>query len=809
MTDFIASVAVENTTYSFDRIFDYAVGEEFANQIEIGKRVIVPFGRGNRKRQAIVFKLKKGETDSLKSILSVLDKSPVLTKEMVRLAVFMKDRYFCTFYDAVKTMLPAGMNYNITTTYTAVKGMEAELLSLDEAQVYNYLLSRKKPEKSDVMSKNLGLKAEVFDELVNKGYLRKNDEAFRKVGDAVLKMVAVNDDADISSVKLSEKQSGVLEVLQTVGCASVKEICYYTGVTTSVVDNLVKKNLAYYYEDEVFRNDIDNSVKENKPVVLTKQQQKAYENILRDYSEDKPCVSLLFGVTGSGKTSVFLKLIEKAVKDNKGVIVMVPEISLTPQFINIFKSKFGGDIAVFHSGLSLGERLDEYKRVLMGKAKIAIGTRSGSFAPLKNIGLIIMDEEQEHTYKSESTPRYHAREVAKFRAVENNALLLLSSATPDIESFYNAQNGRYSFNKLTERYGNAILPEVRIIDMNEEVCEGNTTLFSKDLLACLEENLEKGNQSILLLNRRGHNTFAVCSSCRETVTCPNCSISLTYHSANNKLMCHYCGYSMNYTSVCPTCRNNTLRFGGAGTQKIESQLSELLPQARVLRLDADSTMRKSAHERYLSAFQNGDYDILIGTQMVAKGLNFPKVTLVGVLNPDAMLYADDYRSYERAFSLLTQVVGRSGRGDKKGIALIQTFTPENNVISMAAAQDYEKFYNSEILVRKAMLYPPFADICMAGFVSESHAGVIKASNSFMNMLVKRAKESFSQLPLRILGPSPAYIAKVSGKYRYKIIIKCRNSKTFRALLSETLTEFNSAKENKNTTVYVDINALSF
>lgn len=809
MTDFIASVAVENTTYSFDRIFDYAVGEEFAGQIEIGKRVIVPFGRGNRKRQAIVFKLKKGETDSLKSILSVLDKSPVLTKEMVRLAVFMKDRYFCTFYDAVKTMLPAGMNYNITTTYTAVKGMEAELLSLDEAQVYNYLLSRKKPEKSDVMSKNLGLKAEVFDELVNKGYLRKNDEAFRKVGDAVLKMVAVNDDADISSVKLSEKQSGVLEVLQTVGCASVKEICYYTGVTTSVVDNLVKKNLAYYYEDEVFRNDIDNSVKENKPVVLTKQQQKAYENILRDYSEDKPCVSLLFGVTGSGKTSVFLKLIEKAVKDNKGVIVMVPEISLTPQFINIFKSKFGGDIAVFHSGLSLGERLDEYKRVLRGKAKIAIGTRSASFAPLKNIGLIIMDEEQEHTYKSESTPRYHAREVAKFRAAENNALLLLSSATPDIESFYNAQNGRYSFNKLTERYGNAILPEVRIIDMNEEVCEGNTTLFSKDLLACLEENLEKGNQSILLLNRRGHNTFAVCSSCRETVTCPNCSISLTYHSANNKLMCHYCGYSMNYTSVCPTCRNNTLRFGGAGTQKIESQLSELLPQARVLRLDADSTMRKSAHERYLSAFQNGDYDILIGTQMVAKGLNFPKVTLVGVLNPDAMLYADDYRSYERAFSLLTQVVGRSGRGDKKGIALIQTFTPENNVISMAAAQDYEKFYNSEILVRKAMLYPPFADICMAGFVSDSHAGVIKASNSFMNMLVKRAKESFSQLPLRILGPSPAYIAKVSGKYRYKIIIKCRNSKTFRALLSETLTEFNSVKENKNTTVYVDINALSF
>lgn len=809
MTKTTVSVAVENTTYSFDRLFDYEVSPDLAPSIEVGKRVMVPFGRGNRKRQAMVMEVKSADSGSLKSVISVLDKKPVLTDEMVKLAVFMKERYFCTYYDAVRTMLPAGISYSITTLYSAVRGADTEALAIDEEAVYNYLFAQKKPVKGSALSETLGLSTEVFDKLCEKGFLRKTDEAFRKVGDAVLKMVAFNEEADLSSVKLSPKQNSVLEVLQTAGCASVKEICYYTGVTVSVVDNLVKKNLAYYYEDEVFRIDINNSVKENKEIVLTEEQNKAYKNILKEYNDDKPRVSLLFGVTGSGKTSVFLKLIEKAVEDDKGVIVMVPEISLTPQFINIFKSKFGDDVAVFHSGLSLGERLDEYKRVLRGIAKIAVGTRSAVFAPFKNLGLIIMDEEQEHTYKSESAPRYQAREVAKFRVAEHNALLLLSSATPDVESYYNAKIGRYSLNTLTKRFGTAVLPEVKIVDMNEEAANGNTTLFSEELLSYLEENIRKGNQSILLLNRRGHNTFAVCSNCRETVTCPNCSISLTYHSANRKLMCHYCGYSMDYLSECPTCHSKSLRFGGAGTQRIEQQLAELLPDAKVLRLDADSTMRKSSHERYLSAFSKGDYDILVGTQMVAKGLNFPRVTLVGVLNPDSMLYADDYRSYERSFSLLTQVVGRSGRGDRRGIALIQTYTPENNVISMAAAQDYEKFYNSEIAIRKAMLYPPFADICMVGFVSDNHLGVIKSSNDFMKRLVDRAKLNYSELPLRILGPSPAQVAKVSNKYRFKIIIKCRNDKRFRRLLSETVLDFNSIKENKNTTAYIDMNALSF
>ena len=809
MTDFIAGIAVENTTRSFDKIFDYRVDSVLADEVCVGKRVLVPFGSGNRKRQGVVFYTKQGEAEKLKSVISVLDKTPVLTDEMLKLASFMKEHYFCTYYDAIKTMLPAGISYNISTTYTAVKGMDTEELELDLQSVYNYLLAQKKPVKRETLTQTFGLDASVFDSLCERGYLRKSDEAFRKVGDAVLKMVALNEDADFSDVKLSPKQNSVLEILQLAGAASVKEICYYTGVTTSVVDNLVKKNLAYYYEDEVFRTEKNNSVKENTEIELSDEQNTAYENLLGEYNADKPAVSLLYGITGSGKTSVFLKLIESVIEDDKGIIVMVPEIALTPQFLSIFKSKFGDDVAVFHSGLSLGERLDEYKRVLKGKAKIAVGTRSAVFAPFKNIGLIIMDEEQEHTYKSESSPRYHAREVAKFRVNEHNALLLLSSATPDIESFYHAKTGRYSLNKLTKRYGNAILPKVVVADMNEELLNGNSTGFSHELLSALEYNLETGKQSILLLNRRGHNTFVMCSKCRETVTCPNCSISLRYHSANNKLMCHYCGYSIPYFSECPTCHNKSLRFGGTGTQKIESQLAEYLPDARVLRLDADSTMRKSSHERLLGAFADGDYDILIGTQMVAKGLNFPNVTLVGVLNPDSMLYADDYRSYERAFSLLTQVVGRSGRGDDKGVAVIQTNTPENNVITMAAAQDYERFYDSEIIIRKAMLYPPFADICMVGFVSESHTAAIKASARFTDNFIKAARESYPDLPLRLLGPSAASIAKVSNKYRYKLIIKCRNDKRFRALLNKILTDFNSDKENKNVTAYVDMNALSF
>ena len=483
---------------------------------------------------------------------------------------------------------------------------------------------------------------------------------------------------------------------------------------------------------------------------------------------------------------------------------MVPEIALTSQLISIFKSNFPDKVAVFHSGLSLGERLDEFKRVKKGLASIAIGTRSAVFAPFENIGLIIMDEEQEHTYKSEGKPRFHARELAKFRTSYNNSLLVLASATPSVETYYNAKSGKYHIATLTQRYGTATLPDVLVADMNEEVSLGNSSQFSSLLLENIEQNLNDKKQTILLLNRRGHNTFVTCRNCRETVSCPNCSISMTYHSANNRLMCHYCGHSIKYDGICPTCNGHSLRFAGYGTQRAEAELAEIFPDARILRMDTDATMSKSSHEKKLTEFSKGDYDILVGTQMVAKGLDFPDVTLVGVLSADQMLYSDDYRSFENAFSMLTQVVGRSGRGKDKGRAVIQTFTPENPIISLASTQNYDAFYDDEIKIRKAMLYPPFAQLCLIGFVCDNSVKVSKACAQFMSLLTDKLNSSYNDIPIRVLGPSPAGIPKVNNKYRYKIILKCRNDSRFRQMLSQTLTEFSKLKDYTDVTVYADM-----
>lgn len=808
-SDLVARVAVENTVFSFDKAFNYVVPKSLSTTCKAGVRVLVPFGRGDRKRQGIIMEMLTSETDNLKSIISVLDDEPVMSEEMLRTAEFMKEHYFCTLYDAVKTMLPAGVNYRLTTVYGAKElADDVQIEDAEKQRLYDYLFSKRKAVKSETILENFGLSDVKFlDEMVSDGYLYKSDEAFRRVSDAVMKMAAVNPSVDLSVMKLTPKQKSIVELLEMTGGTSVKEICYFTGVTSSVIDTLHKKGIIYFYDEEVFRIENRSIDRTLSDIVLSEEQQKACDSLYAEYRDGNPHTSLLYGVTGSGKTSVFIKLIERVIDDNRGIIVMVPEISLTPQFVAQFSQRFGDKIAVFHSALSLGERLDEYKRVKKGLAKIVIGTRSAVFAPFENLGLIIMDEEQEYSYKSESSPRYHAREIAKFRCAQNNALLILSSATPSVETYYYAQNGRYSLNTLTARYGSATLPNVVTADMNIEVQNGNTTGFSDVLLENLAYNLEHKKQSILLLNRRGHNTFVTCRTCGDPVTCPNCSISLTYHSANNRLMCHYCGYSVPYTDECPTCHSKSLRFGGTGTQKAESDIAELFPEARILRMDTDATSSKSSYEKMISAFARGDYDILVGTQMVAKGLNFPNVTLVGVLNTDQMLYADDYRSYERSFSLLTQVVGRSGRGESKGMAVIQSYTPDNLIISMAAKQDYDMFYNTEINVRKAMLYPPFADICLVGFVGENQAVTLRGANEFLKSFIALAQKEYPKLPLRILGPSPALVVKVSNKFRYKLIIKCKNNREFRKLLSTLLAEFGNNKEFSSVTAYADMNAL--
>lgn len=806
----IAGVWVEDTVFHFDKLFSYIVPETLADCVKVGCRVRVPFGSGNKGRQGIIASLFTGEAENLKEVSALLDTDPVLSEELLKMAEFMQKHYFCTYFEAIKAMLPAGLNFKITTVYEAVEDADTSFLDEEETKIYTYVAKAKKPVKREKLLEVFGYdEIEPFEDLVRRGVLLKSDDAFRKMGDASVKMMRLCEDVDLNSVSLTPKQESVAELLLTIGSASVKEICYYTGVTSAVADALVKKGIAEYFEAEIFRNTVSQNFSKLDFPVLNDEQQKVFEDISELSDSGKAGVSLLYGVTGSGKTSVFMHLIKHTVAKGKGVILMVPEISLTPQLVNKFTSLFGSQVAVFHSGLSLGERLDEYKRVKKGLAKIAVGTRSAVFAPFEDLGLIIMDEEQEHTYKAENKPRFHATELAKFRCNYNNCTLLLSSATPDVRSFYFAQSGRYSLHTLSNRFGGVSLPDVQVVDMNEELSRGNVTGFSDYLLESLEETIADGKQAILLLNRRGFNTFASCKSCKEVVTCPNCSISMTYHSANNRLMCHYCGYSVPYSDKCPTCQSKGLRLSGTGTQKAEQVLADMLPEARILRLDADAVMAKNAHERLLSAFGRGEYDILIGTQMVAKGLDFPNVTLVGVLNADQMLYSDDYRSFERAFSMLTQVVGRSGRGGEKGTAIVQTFTPENPVIELAASQNYDAFYEDEIALRKAMIYPPFVDLLLLGFVGEDKNKTIACAKAFFARLKARLDESLPDFPIRVLGPSPALVSKVSNKYRYKIIVKCRSTAAFRSVISSLLADFGRDREFKDVTVYADADPLRF
>lgn len=810
MTSKVAYVAVENAIYHFDKQFSYLIPDGM--RALPGCRVAVPFGRGNSKRQGIILSVGESESDGLKEISELLDTEPVLGDEMLGMCEFIKNRCFCTYYDAVKAMLPAGINYRLSVDYSVSYDLGDRFYDLSDEwrRIVTIIRSKNnKVEKYSLLHELGYADSAVLDEMVSDGVLFKNDSAQRRIGDKTVRMMRLTEDADTAAqgMKLSPKQESVFDLLASVGSASVKEICYYTGVTASVPDTLVRKGLAEYFDDEVFRVPKSAEVKK-RDICLTAEQQRAYDDLYTLYTSDTPEVSLLYGITGSGKTSVFFKLMEQVVQDGRDVIVMVPEIALTPQLIAVFRAHFGDKVAVFHSALSLGERLDEYKRVSRGIAKIAVGTRSAIFAPCSDIGLIIMDEEQEHTYKSESKPRFNAKDLAKYRCGYHKSLLLLSSATPSVESFYYAEEGRYHRQTLNKRYGTATLPDVVIADMNEELQVGNTSAFSNILLQNIEENLDTGKQSILLLNRRGFNSFVTCNSCKEPLTCPNCSISLTYHSANNRLMCHYCGYSVPYKSECPVCHSRSLRLGGTGTQRAEVEIAEVFPHARILRMDTDTTMTRSSHEKKLTAFANGEYDILVGTQMVAKGLDFPNVTLVGVLNADRMLYLDDYRSYENTFSLLTQVVGRSGRGRDKGRAVIQTYTPENPIISLAAAQDYDAFYNAEIGIRKAMLYPPFATICLVAFVAESAKLAESAAFAFTARMTQLIKSEYTDMPLRVLGPSQAAVFKVSNKYRFKLILKCRNDSRFREMLGRMLVSFSSDKDYNGVTVYAEIDPLN-
>lgn len=808
----IAKVAVDQTLYHFDKPFDYLVPQEYAEQAQPGCRALVPFGGGDRKRQGLILAVEKSPCapEKIKPILSVMDSAPLLSGEMLQMVPWLKETTYCTLYDAVRLMLPVGVNYKVVTAYSAGElplGTEQALPELPR-QVAAFLRANG-PATREKINQKMGLALEESDleQLCRKGILTARQDAVRRMGDASARMARLAENWE-SAVpgKLTAKQKSVIQLLSDVGAASVKELCYFLGVTPVVVQALEKKGVCEIYDQEIFRSPYREkaALAPEKTAELTPEQQKAYDALLSQFRQGGG-TALLFGVTGSGKTAVFFQLIQTVLQQGRGVIVMVPEISLTPQVIQLFRSRFGSQVAVFHSGLSIGERMDEWKRVKKGCAHIAVGTRSAVFAPMERLGLIVMDEEQEYTYKSESSPRFHARDVARFRSAYHRALLLLCSATPSVETFYAAQNGKYSLCRLENRYGGAALPAVDVVDMNEELRGGNTGAFSKTLAEALRQNLALRRQSILLLNRRGYHTFASCKACGTVLACPHCSISMTYHSANRRLMCHYCGFSIPLPKECPECHQAEIKYTGLGTQRAEEELNALFPEARVLRMDTDTTMARFSHETKLQSFSRGEYDIMIGTQMVAKGLDFPNVTLVGVLSADQSLYSDDYRGYERAFSLLTQVVGRSGRGGEPGRAVIQTSTPENPVIRLAANQDYEAFYRDEIALRQARLYPPFADICMVGFSSLEQRPALEAARRFLEMLTGLAKSAYPSLPLRVIGPSEAGVFKMNNKYRYKLMIKCRNNKAFRGFLSTLLVEFGKKREFSKVSVYADIN----
>ncbi len=798
----IAKIAVDKAAFGFDRLFDYAVPAEMEEKAKPGCRVMVPFGAGEKKRQGIICGISEnpeGDPKKLKSISFLLDEEPVIGEELTELAKYLAVHTFCPYFEAVKAMLPPGLNFKPVFKYS----VNCESSEDDEEQrIINWLRKRKNGAEGSAINKAFGfLDSSVIDSMAQRGILKREESTKRKIGDETTKMVRLSDEQirlmeEGSSLlkKTTPKQAEVIGFLGEAGAACVKEISYFTAAGKAVVEGLEKKGVLEFFEQEAFRRPYKDGVRRVDPesVILSEEQQKAFDGIAKLCDEEKGSTALLFGVTGSGKTQVFIKLIQREIEKGHQVILMVPEISLTPQMMNKFFAYFGDAVAVMHSALSAGERIDEWKRIASGKARIIVGTRSAVFAPAKELGLIIMDEEQEQSYKSDRSPRFHAREAAAFRSKKLGIPLLLASATPSIETFYKAKTGKISLFEMSERYGGAKLPDSVIVDMKEETLCGRTGVLSEALAEEIQFNLDNGQQSILLMNRRGYNTVARCAECGTVKECPRCNIPLIYHRANGRLMCHYCGHSEPMTIRCDACGSQYVMYSGCGTQKVEDEIREQFPDASILRMDLDTTMAKFSHDKHFADFAEGKYDIMVGTQMVAKGLDFPNVTLVGVLAADMSLYGGDYRSYERTFGLLTQVIGRCGRAELSGRAYIQTYSPEHSVIERSCAQDYRMFYEDEIINRKVMLYPPFCSMGSVLFSGTNQKMTTEAAVAFSKLLEEKVTKT--GIPIRILGPTPSHVAKIADKWRWKLIVKYRPDNAFFETMGETLREFSKNKD---------------
>ena len=812
----MVKVAVSAAPYSIDKPYSYLVPESLAAAAVPGVRVMVPFGRGNKESEGLILaRVQEPKLPGSKALRQVLDPEPVLDKAGIDLALWMRGRYFCTVFEAVKTILPAGLWYGLREIWSlAMEPEAARSAAVGIPGAWQVLdLLEKQGGKADirVLRDALGDGAEKPLKAMKKAeILACETGAKRKIADKSHRMVelAVNTE-DAYALTEPKRRSAparyeVVNFLATAGRTPAAEVSYYTGASARTLKAMEKAGLIAFSEEEELRVPSLDDVEPGPEIVLNEEQQRAFEEILGRVQAAKPSVTLLHGVTGSGKTQVYLRLVQETLALGKTAMVLVPEIVLTPQMMRKFSSYFGSRVAMLHSSLKMTERYDQWKRIRRGEVDVVLGTRSALFAPLKNLGLIIMDEEQEGSYQSENVPRYDAREVAKYLCVREKAALVFGSATPTVETAWAVEQGSYQKALLRRRYNENALPEVLIADLRQEILNGNPGLISTPLRQELEKNLAAGEQSILFLNRRGSSRMLLCGECGYVPQCPRCSTAMTYHSANGRLMCHYCGHSEPAADTCPEC-GGWMKHVGAGTQKVEEELRELFPEAGILRMDADTTA--GGHEEILQTFERERVPILLGTQMVAKGLDFENVTLVGVLSADISLYVDNYRAAERTFSLLTQVVGRAGRGGKTGRAVIQTYTPGNDVIRCAARQDYDAFYESEIRMRRLRRYPPFADLFTVTVSGTEEGRVLRAAVSVRETLRQlcRRPELAAGEP-EVLGPAPAPVVKVNNRFRYRCTLVGKNDKATREMLAWLQKDFAKDSANRGMNLFVDHNA---
>lgn len=805
----IAKVAVEAATYAIDKPYDYLAPEEL--NVCVGSRVLVPFGRGNRTSEGVVLAIREAVPErAIKAIRQNLDPEPILREKDLKLALWMVKRYFCTFYDALHTILPAAVWYRYREWWTVTEGSEVPGTNDKETELFRFLQETERETEQ--------VKAAFGDEGVallyqweNRGLLTRRTDGKTKVQDKVVSYVrlAMPEEEALEAAAVQGKRgprmADAIRFLAQNGETALTELCYFTGISRQAVTKLEQRDVLAKRQEETYRLSQKEYAVKAEPITLNEEQEAVFQSILSEVESGQPGVTLLQGVTGSGKTLIYIRLAQELLKRQKSVMILVPEIALTPQMMARFTAYFGEEVALLHSGLRLSERYDQWKRLRRGEAHIVLGTRSAVFAPMENLGLIVMDEEQESSYESENSPCYHARDIAKYRCAQEGARLLLGSATPTVETAYYAGQGDYHLALLRRRYNEQALPKVVIADMRQELRRGNTGTISAVLYEELKANLERGEQSILFLNRRGSSRQVQCPQCGNVPQCPRCSVSLTYHSANGRLMCHYCGHSEKTPQECPDC-GGKLTYVGIGTQKVEEELKDLFPGTPILRMDADTV--GSGHEAILKRFEEEKVPILLGTQMVAKGLDFENVTLVGVIAADTGLYVDHYRAAERTFSLLTQVVGRAGRGEKSGRAVIQTYTPQNDTILAASEQDYQRFYESEIRLRKLRRDPPFADQLMVTVTGPVESTVRRAAEEIGVSLRQAIKKApYNAAEPEILGPAPAPIVKLNDRYRYRITMVGKNDKNLRELLSAFMKEFARRPEHRGMGIYTDCNLM--